>query len=393
MIESLLDYTSGISSPEIFRLWSAIGLISGLLERRVYVQTAGEVLYPNLFILLVAPPGIGKTQAIKVTQAFWRKAPGLISSPDNVTKAALVDALKNASRSIVRSPTELVEFNSLQVGADELGVFLSAHDLDFLSFLNKVFDCPESYVEERRMFKGEPIFIPFPQINILAGTQPGFMASVFPEEAWGMGFTSRLIMLYSATKVKVPLFDARVKDKSKFDAILEDIKSVMKLWGEFSWTKDAAHKIQDWDAHAGKLTEPQHTKLEHYNARRIMHLLKLCMIASVSRSNDLIITEADFDRALRWLIAAEITMPDVFRNMSQKSDANTIQELHFYAWQIYAKEKKPIHEARLIHFLQTKVPADRVQRVLEIAERADILIRMAGTQTYKPATRNATGVE
>jgi hypothetical protein len=368
-------------------------MIGGLMEKRVFVQTSGERLYPNMFVLLVAPPGVGKTQAIKVTKAFWKKIPELFVSPDNMTKAALVDVLKRASRKIVKSGTELVEFNSLQIAADELGVFMSAHDLDFLSALNKIFDCPDLYEEERRMFKGETLVIPDPQITMLAGTQPGFMASVFPEEAWGMGFTSRLIMLYSSQKVMVPLFDMKVKEVIKFDALVKGLKARMKLLGEFKWSREAANLIQSWHMIDGKKTEPQHTKLEHYNARRIMHLLKLCMIASISRSTDLRISEEDFRRALAWLIMAEQTMPDVFRNMSQKSDAMTIQELHFHALQIWAKEKKEIHESRLIHFLQTKVPSDRVQKILEIAERAGFLIRSAGSQLYKPALKNNTGLE
>lgn len=368
-------------------------MIAGALERKVYVETAGERLYPNLYILLVAPPGVGKTQAIKQTGAFWRKVPALIVSPDNLTKAALVDSLAKASRKIVKSPIELVEFNSMQIAADELGVFLSQHDLDFLSFLNKIYDCPPEYVEDRRMFKGVPIFIPEPQVTLLAGTQPGFMASIFPEEAWAMGFTSRLIMVYSATKTKVPLFETRGRDKAHFDGITSDLKSLSKVLGKFVWKKEAAEKIQWWDSEGSKDTEPMHTKLEHYNARRILHLLKLCMISSASRSNELIIELADYERALTWLLMAENTMPDVFRNMTQKSDAVVIQELHFHMWAKYGKDKKTIHESYLVHFLQTRVPSERVMKIIEIAERAGIIVREAGSVMYKPAIKNAQNLE
>lgn len=393
LIESFLEYTEGISSPLIFRLWSAISMVAGVLERRVYAVTAGERLYPNLYVLLVSPPGVGKTQAIKNAREFWSKMPDLFISPDNLTKASLVDNLVKASRKIVKSPIELIEFNSMQVAADELGVFMSSHDLDMLSFLNKIYDNPPEYKEDRRMFKGEPLFIPEPQLNILAGTQPGFMASIFPEEAWSMGFTSRLIMVYSSTTVSVPLFDTKGRDRKQFDALKEDLKTLLKLHGEFKWTKDAKVAIQEWHTSGRKDTEPQHTKLEHYIARRILHLLKLCMIASVSRSNEMIITVEDYERALSWLLMAEATMPDIFRNMTQKSDAAVIQELHFHMWQKYAKDKKPLHESYLVHFLQTRVPSERVMRIIEIAERAGIIVRFASTSTYRPATKDATGVE
>lgn len=392
LIESFLEYTSGIASPEIFRLWAGIGMVAALLERRVYVETAGERLYPNLYVLLVAPPGVGKTQAIKATKAFWKKVPGLFVSPDNMTKASLIDSLQKASRKLVKSPTELIEFNSLQIAADELGVLMAEHNLDFLSHLNKIYDCPAEFEEDKRMFK-EPIFIPEPQLNILAGTQPGFMASIFPDEAWGMGFTSRLIMVYSAQKLKVSLFDTKAKSVPDFTALVDDMKTVMDLYGRISWTKDAQSLIMDWHMRGHAESEPQHTKLEHYVVRRILHLLKLCMVASISRSNEMLIREEDFHRALTWLLMAEATMPDVFRNMTQKSDAMVIQELHFFLWTLYSKEKKPVHMSRLVHFLQAKVPSERIMRILEIAERANIVIRMAGTETFRPANKGTEGLE
>ena len=67
-ITNFLDYTAAIPSPASFRLWSAITAISGVLERKVWIQTAQSFLYPNLFTLLVGPPATGKTQAIKQEQ-------------------------------------------------------------------------------------------------------------------------------------------------------------------------------------------------------------------------------------------------------------------------------------------------------------------------------------
>lgn len=392
-IESFLDYTEGVPAPRIFRLWCGITAVAATLERRVYVHSAGEKLFPNLFVLLVAPPGVGKTQAIKRVADLWKQIPDLHIAPDNVTKASFVDSLVQAKRTIVRSPTELLEFHSMQVAADELGVLMSAHDLDFLSVLNKLYDNPSQYDERRRTIK-EPIIALEPQISVLAGTQPGFMASIFPEEAWGMGFTSRLIMLYSATKQKVKLFGDNKASPTKRKNLIHDLNCMMQLFGGFKWTPDAATAIEIWNDSVSDKTAPGHSKLEHYNQRRIMHLMKLCMVSAASRGNELLITMADFERALAWLMEAEETMPDVFRNMTQKSDTQTLQELHFFCWSLYSKgNKQPIHEQKLVNFLSTKVPTDRIEKILDIADRAGIVKRQAGTTLWVPATKNAMGLE
>ena len=64
-IDTYLKYTKGTPTPSIFRLWSAITAVSGAVERRVWVETGKGKLYPNLYTLLVGPPGSGKSQAIK----------------------------------------------------------------------------------------------------------------------------------------------------------------------------------------------------------------------------------------------------------------------------------------------------------------------------------------
>jgi len=366
--------------------------VAGVLERRVWIRSLGEKLYPNLYVLLVAPPGVGKTQAIKTVYNFWKKTPGLITAPDSMTRAALIDSLEKASRKFILSPTEMAEYNSMQIAADELGVLMSAHDLDFLSHLNKIFDNPDIFDEARRMFAGKNKIIHNPQLSILAGTQPGFMASVLPEEAWSMGFTSRLIMVYSAVPVKMELFSDTPRNEKLKDDLQKDLAAMMNVYGELKFTAAAKELVISWNKEGMKPT-PTHSKLEHYNTRRILYLLKLCQVSAVSRGNALSISEADFHRALTWLIEAERTMPDVFRNMTQKSDAMVIQDLHFFLWQIYAKEKKPIHDSLIYHFLQQRVPSDKIARIIEIAERANVIVREAGTNMYRPQAKDKIGVE
>src|SRR5882724_11244346 len=196
-LDQYMSYTDGITSPEIYRLWSGISAIAGALERRVWVETSRGVLYPNMFCLLVGPPGVGKSNAISIVEELWYSSKKFKVAPNNVTKAALVDALLEADRKIILpNGGGLVEYHCLLTSSSEFGVLVPAHDLEFLSVLNYIYDNPKVYRENRRSLN-KNIEIIHPQITILAGTQPGFLASLLPEEAWSMGFTSRIIMIYA----------------------------------------------------------------------------------------------------------------------------------------------------------------------------------------------------
>ena len=60
-VEQFLKYTEERPSPEIFRKWSAITTLSGALEKRVWTLTKAGPQFANLYTMLVAPPGVGKS--------------------------------------------------------------------------------------------------------------------------------------------------------------------------------------------------------------------------------------------------------------------------------------------------------------------------------------------
>lgn len=395
-IESFIDETSAIPSPEIFRRWSAITAVAGALERRVWVTTAESSIYANLFVLLVSPPGVGKTQAIKRISELWQRTQRIKVAPDDVSKASLLDALAASRQTYLVSPTEILTYHSLSVAADELGVLLPAHDLSFMSVMNKLFDNVSLYRETRRGRPDDDLDMENPQATLLAGTQPDFLAGLLPPEAWGMGFMSRMIMVYEGTAVKTQLFGTKRQANTK--VLLEDLKAIAQLYGEMGFTEEARDEIVRWH-NAGLAPAPQHLKLKHYVQRRILNFLKLCMVSSVSRNSSMMIEMEDVERARVWLLEAERTMPEIFKDMSGKSDRDVIQDLHGYVWQIYmapdatgAPGKKPIHLSRLHAFLQNRTPAYNIPHLIKTCVAGGIL-KEYNIDLFIPGAQTETGWE
>jgi hypothetical protein len=391
-LNEFLEYTEAVPSPAIFRLWSGITAIAGALERRAWVVSAGEPLYPNLYTILVGHPGTGKTQAIKPTNALWYATKRLHIAPHDITKARLIDRLAKASHKKILKDGRLYEYNTLLVAADEFGVLLPSHDTEFLSTLNRIFDNPAQHGHERRALGDKQIDIINPQMSILAGTQPSYLANLLPEEAWGQGFMSRVIMVYSNAPSKpVDIFDTRELPRGKFDYLRDKLIEFTGFYGTLKWALPAAQTAQRW-VNAGMVPEPEHSKLEHYNRRRIINFIKLLIISTVSHGNSDIQLE-DVQRAQDWMLQAESVMPDIFREMVGKSDIQIIDELHFFLWKIWSKEKKGIHEARLYDFLRNRAPAEKIQRIIDVAMKASIIERLAGTELYRPRPKNEFGFE
>jgi hypothetical protein len=123
-----------------------------------------------------------------------------------------------------------------------------------------------------------------------------------------------------------------------------------------SFTTAAALAIKAW-IKAKCAPEPAHQKLQYYNSRRIAHLLKLCMICSIAHTSDKIITLEHYSEALNWLMEAEVYMPDIFKSMVQGGDSAAMEEAWNYTWNLFSKEKRPIAEHRIVHFLRERVAA------------------------------------
>lgn len=377
-IELFLEYTDGINSPEAFRLWAGIVSVAGILERRVWSEIMGSQLYANLYTLLVSTPGVGKTQAILRTSKVWMGTKQLHVAANSVSRASLVDAVAKAQRIIIKGGLPL-DYHSLQVASWEFGTLVPSYDLDFLNHLNELYDCGPYFREEKRMFKNSPIDISNPQLNMLAGTQPAYLSTLLPDEAWGMGFMTRVIMVYSSEMPRRPkLFtngeDRKVADPALLNELIRRAVDLFTEVGVVQWSSPAQLAFQSW-VDSGMPPVPEHPRLEAYNTRRLIHVPKLAMISAASAGHALNVELPDFHRALAWLLDAEQTMPDVFRAMHGKSDMVVLRELYQFAWEVYAKSKKPIHESRLVAFLSARVPSDKIEKILSIALKSQLLIK------------------
>ena len=384
-IDGFTKYTSGHASPDIFRRWVAVAAIAGALERKVWVQTLGSKLYPNLYSVLVGPPGVGKTTVLAEVTRLWRELTDHHVAPSSVTKASLIDCLEDAKRRILRPGLNppYVEFNSLLVASGELGVLIPAYENDFMNVLTDIYD-GHPYAERRRT-KDLRVKIDFPQLNLLGATTPSYLNAFMPEGAWDQGFISRTLLIYSGERVIRPLFGNVERDDSIFKDLIYDLKHVGGLYGEITFSDEAAKAIEAWHM-AGGPPAPEHPKLVHYITRRTAHLLKLCMVACASDGSSLIISLDHFQRALNWLTEAEAAMPDIFRSMTTGGDSRAIEEAWYFVFQIYAKEKKPVLENRLVFFLKEKVPSHQIKTIIDTMVKAGMLKAeiVSGLMAYKP---------
>ena len=119
-LTSYMDYTADQPSPELFRRWSGIFLLATALERKVWVNVIPrKPLYPNLQVMFVAPPGIGKSLMTAVVEDIHKELPEHKRAPNDISKASFIDALNEARRNVGDPLSDVTDFNSMMVLSNE----------------------------------------------------------------------------------------------------------------------------------------------------------------------------------------------------------------------------------------------------------------------------------
>lgn len=400
-VDGFVQYTSNLPSSELWRKWAAIGTIAGVLERKTWTYTLGSNLYPNQYIWLVGPPGAGKTVLSSVVQDLWLGVGGLTGpdainvAPSSASGASFVDALRAGDKRIIR-PQEFaipVQYNAIAAAINELGVLINAYDNDLISLLTDLYD-GKRYSERKRVSKLD-YAIERPVVNMIACTTPSWLGTTLPEGAWEQGLMSRVVMVFTGTAGKPPLFGGEAADKKMFELLVQDLKQINTIYGEMKFTREAAEALVLWYEQDGP-PRPEHPKLESYNIRRPAKLLKLCQVACAAVSPKPVITIEHYQTALMWLLDAEAHMPDVFKAMTHGGTEQIAKELWFFCYNYLVKNnKKPVPEALVYEFLSRRLPPQTVKPLIEQLLAAQLFRRELDPSTremmWKPRAKGGPG--
>src|SRR6267142_1276119 len=244
-IESFIESTEHLESPRLFRQWAALSVLAAAAEQRIYVISGGERLHPNIYCFLVAHPGVGKTRSIRAAKKYYLETPVPLNAPTSMSASSMIDAVAASKRNVILSngkELDQLEYNTLYITADELSAFMHKHDEEAMGVMSDFYD-PQPYGQTRR--GGDlKIKIKSPQINMICGTAPANLLNFMPEVAWGQGFCSRTIMVFSDERHIGD--DFATKDTNLNPDLVTDLNHIAGLLGKFEVTPDYRGAVNAW---------------------------------------------------------------------------------------------------------------------------------------------------
>jgi len=144
-LQAYMEYTRASESPDQFHVWTGISTIAGALRRRVWLDELQYQFTPNLYIILVGPPGVAaKSTSMRIGAKLLEKIKGPYIGPTVATWQKLAELMKEASETMKVNgkngkSTEYL-FAPVTFTVSELGSFFRLDDDSFVSFLIDLYD-------------------------------------------------------------------------------------------------------------------------------------------------------------------------------------------------------------------------------------------------------------
>lgn len=372
-ISGYLKYTENTEPPLLYHTWTAISLIAGALQRRLYMTWGHDTIYPNMYVVLVGPSGRARKGTAMNIGRDIMKGCGIKTTSESITREALIRTMKESPSTFTDTTTGKVRTHcAVTAYSEELSVFLGQGDVKFLADLTDWYDARDSWTYQTKGAGTDSIEgICF---NLLGATAPDWLQSILPQEALGGGFTSRIIFVVEEDKGKTvpePIYGDKEYKLRK--ALKADLERIAISSGEIRFTDGARQAYINWyEKHEQAISEGrpaiEDPRFSGYLDRRATHLRKLSMALSMSRSDDLRITEDDFTRADLLLQKTERNMPKVFGGLGQSKYSQVTEKILQYII-----KKKKVKRSELLRQFYRDVDTQTLKIIEEAMEQMKLV--------------------
>lgn len=180
--------------PWDFFFWSGMSVLAASVADRVWLEPdRGRKIFPNLYVMLLGPSGIGKEYAINKAAELAVDQPVINLYGGIITAQYLLKYMSRKSKG-----PHGYEFINTKVYLimEELGMSVrggeQAHD--FVTHTTGLYKC-RPYPFKKGTITGEEYTIPDPCLNCLIGTTEEWLTKTLGRDAIAGGWTARVIIV------------------------------------------------------------------------------------------------------------------------------------------------------------------------------------------------------
>jgi len=280
-----VKFSRGLEACPRFRFFTACCILGAAINNRVWIQRGDEGLlprlHPNLWILLLAPPGQGhKTSTINMgVNCLTQACPSCRLLADKLTPESLVKALSapiGAEESIRIGPRDATGL----IKAPELSVFFGRqqYNVGLVSLITDLYDYREEWSSETIM-RGKNV-LKNVCISLSGASTPDWLQTMLPQDAFTGGFMSRFVIVEQPTTYfKRKAFPTKAPEDD-WGAVVRGLSIISSLKGPMEWSKESK---ENYIIFYEKLVPTGDIQRDAYQEREAEQILKLGMLLALSQ--------------------------------------------------------------------------------------------------------------
>jgi hypothetical protein len=386
-LESYIKLMDNTEPAKLFDKWVAYSVVASALRRKVSLQLGRLIYFPNIYVVLVAEPGVArKTQAIKYGVNFLNTIPEIRLSADSSTKEAMTDDIEVSGLDELMVDGTTLRHSSLNIISKEFESFLGQkkENTRMLTALTDLFDCPDDWSSRTRHGKSNKIINPW--VNLLAATTPDSLASSLPASAVGGGLTSRIMFIWADKKKKSVAIPFMTEEELKLKERLEkDLFRISRISGNYTMTSECIKKWTVWydlfdeDESGERICKDK--SFSGWYSRKPTYIIKIAMLRAAAEYSKLVIEWHHVEEAIEAIREVEYSMGNAFKAIGKSEISAEVDNV----LQII-REAKCISEKVLMTRIWRDIDAQKFQNVIDTLIKTGKVIR-----TYK-GPKEETGV-
>lgn len=314
-LDAYIEYNEDWEPPALFAKWVGLLTLSAATQRRIWLEDANNQIYPNLFVVLVASSGVGKTSAMREAMPFVEASLGAKHiSPGKITAAMFAKQFGMAQK----TDAVLGVYTPYLVWAEEFPSFLGsdAYKSGMIADLTTLYDCPSRWIKETKNQGIDDLVLPY--LCLGAGTTAQGIFDVLPPGTVTQGFTARIMFIHASYNnkriVEKPWNAKHIKLK---ELLLNDIQVIAQLQGPLKFSDIARTLWTDYYLYRPQADQEfNDTRLQGYAARKPFYVKKLALLISVSESDKMVIEAEHVEKALGMVTEIDDSLKRVYEDIA-----------------------------------------------------------------------------
>lgn len=325
-LSSYMDFTAESESPRQYNLWCGLSAISCSLKNRVYMVRHPYKIYPNQYVILVGPPGVGKGTAINPATDLVKEASTANFISDKITPEKILEVLAAGFTGVTTTQTAGGHVNVLStkdstatIVSTELPILLQTSEW-MLPLMCELWEKGEfTYsTKTKSSFTAKGLCV-----GLIAGCVPNYISKLNKEAMAAVtgGFTSRCVFVYAGEKGKhIPWPSINGNFQSLHDNLINDLQHIGLLNGQFQFAQETRKLWEEfYNGDSIKADQFESEVVSGFKARMVSHVIKVAMCLSVSEGDSLILKRDHLFNAIALIEAVKKELDVTFRSVGESS--------------------------------------------------------------------------